>query len=143
MCLLLEFQDQLHRLRGREMPWERPAALRAARARSEEDILAALDDADPNTRIVAARLLGVCDPACFGELRPVIVEKLHSLLDDRSTHQYAYGEFQCEEDEPPVAVADIAACSLAQLFGNAGYGQVEKPTPSRPNSEVARTEVVD
>ena len=135
----LEFQDQLRRFRGGEMPWERPAAPSPTPCSVRRRHLAALDDADPNTRIVAARYSRDMRPPCFGELRPVMIEKLRSLLDDRAAHQYAYGGFQCEEVTRQLR-SRISPRALARLVGNAGSGQAKRPTPSSTELEVDRTE---
>jgi hypothetical protein len=116
--LLSEFKERLRRKVVAGEPWERATAGRLLRAERGSDIVAALRSDDPNTRIVAARVIGTCAHLnTWWGIRPLVAEELRQLSQDQATNQYAYGSFQCEESSPPVVVSDEATEALARLTG--------------------------
>lgn len=118
----LAFRDIVRKVvNPRFSTWERQAAKDLEWATSHADLVDALDDRDPNKRIVAARLLGHAraqdekgqELLSTDALAAVISALLRHLDDDAGN--VTDGTWQSDDDEPPVLVSDTVAKALVNL----------------------------
>lgn len=115
----LEFREELRRLVSPwNQPWERAAAGQLQWVSSHHDLLDVLHDADPNKRIIAARLLGLTghllDAAGLEEVRQGLARR----KDDQQENHY--GMSSSDDDEQQVRVADVVGQALRRLGRAAG-----------------------
>src|SRR3989338_11411448 len=105
------FLDNL--LKYRNSQWEYNGASEFGKFKSLDELLAKLEDENPNVRLICCEILSSC--TCFYDKKQKekVKKALEKKLGDYSQN-FITGSFQCEEDEIAV-VSDYAAASLAKI----------------------------
>ena len=107
--------EALDRLAIAGEPSEGPAARRLLRVLADKCLEAGLCHDDPNVRIVAIRAFAASVHGKTPGVRDRLIARFRQLLKDDSASLYAYGGFQCEEEDAPVTVSHEASGALVGL----------------------------
>lgn len=129
---LLEIRNRMREIISvAHSTWEGDAASELYYVSSYTDLLDVLIDKDSNRKLIAIAVLGRIGHLLNEEGKNESIKRLCECLQDHSTNNYAYGIYECDENETPVYVNQEACKSLVNL----GFGETESQVLTRAKLE--------